>query len=373
MQARMKKPRNNNVISSQVVEEIDSVQRREALYKYLEGEHVMPPPFLAKTKGGGVRMKKWFTCKEVCSRWEINEFDLMNLVNHRQLTAFDEECAMICVSSRGFYKERRDGETSILFKRPITADEVTKFIFLVSHVEDFEKKRGITPRKVEPDKENQQEKNTVRENEKSTLSAHENAFVHNGASWEIWFKGIKLKSIKNMNGLTYIANLLLNPGKIIHVTSLCNSIGHAKNIAMLGEDELKASLKTGAMSESEMKDDGLDDKAKAEYSKRILDLKETIADTDMPESVRKQAQLELNDFLKIINSQYVKNPLHYRARRKVNAEIKKELDRAGKAISRALEKIHDQSPELAKYLKKSISTGTLYSFTDTGTTWHISI
>jgi phosphomevalonate kinase len=142
---------------------------------------------------------------------------------------------------------------------------------------------------------------------------------------------------------------------------------------MLSDDDLVDSLKKEKMSISTMQDDGLDERGKAAAKKLIKELKETIDDDGLPVSERTAAQNEYERLMKILSTQYGNKPLNLHAPQKVNKSVKDDLDRAGKAIRRAFNRINKESPELAEYLKKTIKTGTQYNFTDIGTPWHISI
>jgi hypothetical protein len=209
---------------------------------------------------------------------------------------------------------------------------------------------------------------------KETDIKPENAFIHQTDFWEIWFQGNKLKPIKNLDGMIYIANLLSKPNQIIPVTTLCDSVNpQQKDQAMMGEDEVTDSINKGNMFISTMKDDGLDNKAKETLKAKIRELRETIDDEGLPQSERQKASQELNKLLKTIRNQYSKGALTWRARKKLNEGVKKELDRILKAINRAYENINKQSPELHEYLKKNIKTGTQCVFSDSGILWHISI
>lgn len=220
--------------------------------------------------------------------------------------------------------------------------------------------------------ENKLLKETIEENKKSTLPAHENAFIHQGDAWEIWFKGIKLKPIKEMDGMIYIANLLKNPGRWIHVTDLCASASRRRDEAMMTENDMTASLKDGNMSISTMQDDGLDNQSKEELWDKIDQLNGTIANSTLSENVRAKAENDKEALIKLADNLYGKKSIHHRAPKKVNESVKDDLDRARRAIERTREKIHEQSPELAEYLHSTINRGTEYCFNDKITHWHIS-
>ncbi len=203
-------------------------------------------------------------------------------------------------------------------------------------------------------------------------SDYENAFICHGDTWEIWHDGKRLNPIINMDGLTYIVNLMLHPGKSIHVTDLCDSVKPPKRDAMMGEDDLTKSVDSQSMSISSMQDDGIDAEGKKVLKKKIQDLYDIINEPDSLQCEREEAIAELKRMKNGLNV-YGKKPLHHRAPKKVNESVKDDMDRAREAIKRACEKIRKQSPELADYLKNTIRTGTQYSFTDTATPWNISI
>lgn len=204
---------------------------------------------------------------------------------------------------------------------------------------------------------------------------YENAFILNGDAWEIWFKGTRLKSIKTLDGLAYIANLLSKPNKVLHVTALCDSVSPQMiNQAMMEEDDLKDSLHNGTIYVSTMQDDdGLADETKKKLKKQMMELKEAENDCDLPASERQKARQDLNNLMTLLNKVYGKSALTKKPPKKVSIEVKKDLDRALKSINRAYKEINKQSPELCKYLKKNIKTGTQYIFIDNDTLWHISI
>ncbi len=205
--------------------------------------------------------------------------------------------------------------------------------------------------------------------------SYTNAFIHDGDAWVIWFQGTKLKPIKEMDGMTYIATLLSKPNQIIHVTTLCDSVSpQRRNEAMMDEEDLTDSLHEGNMFISTMQDDdGLKDEVKETLRKQIIELKETQNDKYLPHSERQKASQELQKIMKIINNQYGKRALAKKPPEKVNDGVKKDLDRTLKAIKRAYNEINKQLPKLYKYLKDNIRPGTQYLFIDKDTIWIISI
>jgi hypothetical protein len=234
-----------------------------------------------------------------------------------------------------------------------------------ANVESQEEKYNVAPQEIDVQKQLQKTNNAID-------IQHRNAFIHDGDAWVIWFQGTKLKPIKEMDGMIYIANLLKNPGKPMHVTDLCAFANRRRNDAMMTNENLADSLKNGDMFISTMQDDGLDDQAKDELWKKIQDLDEKRKNPILVESVRVNAENERAKLIKIANDLYGKKSLHRLGPNKVNECVKDDLDRARRAIERTREKIQEQSPKLAEYLKTNIKRGTEYSFIDQVIHWHIS-
>jgi hypothetical protein len=221
------------------------------------------------------------------------------------------------------------------------------------------------------------EKGRRSEDEKVIENAFENAIIRKGVppdvTWEVWFKNKELNPIIGLDGMTYIANLLLKPGHYIHVTNLCNSVNPSIIEAMIEGEDLTDSLNKGAMHISTLQDDRIDDKGKQNLKNKLQDLKETMDDNELPEYERINASVEHGKMIKSIKSVYGNKALQRNAPRKVNEVVKKDMDRVKKAINRTFEKIQEQSPDLADYLILNIKTGSVYSFIDKDTPWQISL
>ena len=194
---------------------------------------------------------------------------------------------------------------------------------------------------------------------------YENAFIRKGTYpdeiWEIWFQGKKMEPIKHIDGMTYIATLLCNRSPLIHVTALCDTVQKRQETPMIGEENLTDSLQEDDMSISTMQDEALDEQAKEEIKRRIIELKKTIKEIDLPKEEITQAKNELEQIYQSLAA-YGKNQLSRRAPKKVNESVKADLDRARTAIKRACTKIRKQSPLLADHLETSIKSGTRYCY-----------
>jgi hypothetical protein len=91
-------------------------------------------------------MHKWLTPADLYSRWNINQCDLVDIVNGGKLQSFlGDDFSVLYIVDGGSYIETPDGNTSILRQKPLTVEEVTKLVFLISDVEKFERENGICP------------------------------------------------------------------------------------------------------------------------------------------------------------------------------------------------------------------------------------
>lgn len=91
-------------------------------------------------------MKKWITCSDLCGRWNINQYDLAELViNGKFQAVFGNDFSYLNIVDGGSFVESPDGQMSGLSQKPLTVDEVTDHIFRISDVEKFERKSGISP------------------------------------------------------------------------------------------------------------------------------------------------------------------------------------------------------------------------------------
>jgi len=91
-------------------------------------------------------MKKSFTCDDLCSRWNINKYDLADIVIAGKLRGFfNDDFSVLYIVDGGSFLEYPDGRMSSLRQESLTVDEVTKLVFRISDIEACEKKNGITP------------------------------------------------------------------------------------------------------------------------------------------------------------------------------------------------------------------------------------
>lgn len=94
-------------------------------------------------------MKKWITWSDLCNRWDINKYDLADMVFDGRLQAFfSDDFSVLYFCDGGSLKESPDGRTiSLLNHEPLPVDEITKLVFRISDVEAYEKKGELEKNK----------------------------------------------------------------------------------------------------------------------------------------------------------------------------------------------------------------------------------
>ena len=126
-------------------------------------------------------MKKWITCEELCSHWGINKYDLAEIVSCGKLRLFyavdrSELIFWDCDS----FSLMADGVHRGINPLTLSEDDVTKLIFLISDVEEYEKKNNITLQKVPAEKTSAKQSHDVL-SEKKSIPKTRVAFVYNEA------------------------------------------------------------------------------------------------------------------------------------------------------------------------------------------------
>jgi hypothetical protein len=173
--------------------------------------------------------------------------------------------------------------------------------------------------------------------------------VEDGELWAVGFRGQSFR-LKDSLGLRYLARLVAEPDREVHVLELAR--------AREGGDE--GAVDSGDAGEL------LDDEARETYRRRLEDLRETVAEAEsFGDQARAARAREEIDFLAGELGRAV--GLGGRARRAGGA-----TERARSAVQRriknAIERIADQAPALAAYLGRTVRTGIFCSFRPTTTT-----
>ncbi len=161
-----------------------------------------------------------------------------------------------------------------------------------------------------------------------------------GEFWTVTSPGGRTFRLKDSLGLQYLARLVAEPGREIHVLELVRGTGGTAD---------EPPLDAGDAGEL------LDDEARAEYGRRLEDLRESLGEAEsFGDAARAAKAREEIDFLAAELGRAV--GLGGRARRAGSA-----AERARSAVQRriknALERLGEVAPELAPYLTKTVRTG----------------
>lgn len=166
------------------------------------------------------------------------------------------------------------------------------------------------------------------------------ALRRDGDVWRVSF-GATSFLLKDSKGLQFLATLLRNPGRELHVLDL----GAAGDAA----DEPGATTDLGDAGEL------LDAEARAAYRRRIADLREELSEAerfhDLGRAARAQSEIEF------VSAELARAVgLGGRVRRASGA-AERARQNASRTIAAALKKIAQGSPELGQHLAATISTG----------------
>ena len=184
-------------------------------------------------------------------------------------------------------------------------------------------------------------------------------FVCNGEFWTIGYADASF-SLRDVKGLGYIQRMLQHPGEEFHSLDLLNGPGAGDSVEL--ENSGKAALLAGATIRVGLGDSGemLDAKARHEYERKIIALREELEDRRERGDQQRVASAEAElDFLLREVSRAV--GLGGRIRRAGAAAERARLN-VTRAIKSALQKISEHHAQLGNLLDRSIRTGTFSSY-----------
>jgi tetratricopeptide (TPR) repeat protein len=176
-----------------------------------------------------------------------------------------------------------------------------------------------------------------------------------GEYWSIRFAGTTFQ-LKALLGLTYIAYLLRNPGGEFHVTDLVDLAEGTRAPAAT------AHLPRETMPARSLGDAGevLDAQAKAEYRRRLAELREEIEEAegfnDIGRIDRAREEMEA------LSEQLAQGVGLGGRERRVASHVERARVSVTKCIGVAVKKIAGHDPALAVYLRDRIKTGTLCGY-----------
>ena len=183
-------------------------------------------------------------------------------------------------------------------------------------------------------------------------------FRKKGEMWEIAYRDRKDFILRDIKGLNYIAYLLRHPYKDLSVLELVAAVEGAQSDAAplsapISEQEL--SEENLSISEADHYEI-LDERAKAEYAKRLQELAEEREQATLSED--DEALLKIEQEVEIIG-ETLKAGLGLRGvSRTFVTPSEKARTKVTHQISDALDKIKNHDPALYEYLKSTIKTGT---------------
>jgi hypothetical protein len=188
-------------------------------------------------------------------------------------------------------------------------------------------------------------------------------FQKSGDFWQIAYRGEKSTPLKDSLGLQYIAFLLANPHREIHVAELAYALnGHRRNgHPVLGkmqpgkpnEDGLSVSL-------TEETEPLLDTRAKEEFRKRLEEIRQALHEAMQHNDLPRITNLnEEQDFLQNELKRAVGIGGKNRKTKNTNEKIRKAVTNR---ISAALKRLTKRLPPLGQHLSNAIRTGTFCSY-----------
>lgn len=190
-----------------------------------------------------------------------------------------------------------------------------------------------------------------------------NHFVRDGEDWTVGFDGTTVR-LRHSKGLVYLARLLADPGRELHVADLAAATERPARLVGTGEDGLDVRAGLG--------DAGpiLDDQAKRAYKQRLGDLQAERDDAAAAGDVERAARAEEEiDFLtRELAAAY---GLGGRARTAGDT-----AERMRKAVTNRIKdsitKIERVHPTLGRHLTNAVHTGTFCSYSpETAVEWQL--
>jgi hypothetical protein len=178
-------------------------------------------------------------------------------------------------------------------------------------------------------------------------------FRREGEYWGVVYDRDAFR-MKDSKGLRYLARLLAEPGRDLHVLDLVSAERGAEPFVRVDDPEL---VKGGFGDAGEI----LDPRAKAEYRRRLdeleAELEEAKAFADPERAVRIEAEREF-----LLRELSAAIGLGGRPRRAASSAERARVS-VTRAIRAALARIREHSPGLAEHFDRTIHTGSFCSYT----------
>ena len=185
-------------------------------------------------------------------------------------------------------------------------------------------------------------------------------FARTGEFWTIRY-GDASFSLKDLKGLSFIQRLLAHPGEEFHALDLADRLGAGSAAESTSADEASfvsdTTVNIGGLGDAgEM----LDSRAKQEYKRKLLELRETFTDLrergdcDRAADVQSEIDFLAREMVRAVG-------LGGRDRRAGSAAERARLN-VTRAIRSALQKISEHNPDLEQLLDRTIRTGLFCSY-----------
>lgn len=207
--------------------------------------------------------------------------------------------------------------------------------------------------------------------ENRALESGSNQFHREGDFWTIGYRG-KVFRLKDIKGMSYIARLLANPGVEVHAVDLMSGGALAPPAEDPAQDRNVRVEREGEDSEERRDPDDLrfvryddagamlDSQAKASYKRRLDELQQELedakefGDADRAAAIQEEIDALARELRRAIG-------IGGRDRRAGSTSERARLN-VTRATKAAIDRIGRNDPDLARWLSKSIRTGTFCSY-----------
>ena len=175
-------------------------------------------------------------------------------------------------------------------------------------------------------------------------------FVRQSDYWVVRYHG-HAALFKSTRGLCYLAILLSEPGREYHVMELLDR-ARSISISVAANRRVTAGLYVGSPL--------LDAKAKAEYKRRVNDLRQELNEAERFNDPQRRSEVQ-NELQAISHHLACAVGLGSRDRR-TSCDAERARSAATKSIKKAIQKIGDANPSLGQHLAARIKTGYFCSY-----------
>jgi hypothetical protein len=173
------------------------------------------------------------------------------------------------------------------------------------------------------------------------LDQFANVFRRLGQVWVLKYHG-KMALMEDARGLSYLARLLVEPGRIVPAASLL--------AAVAGIDPLVTTGSSGRL---------LDDQAMAKYKTQYAELQEDLADAECCNDLGRIAQLQSE--MEVFASE-IAGATGLGGRRREKSDTERVRKNVSMAVTRAIDSIRDEHDVLGRHLRNSISPGLAFRY-----------